>query len=87
MNPGLILCWRKTGAPLLVFPKANEESLRGQLGVAGRGEASAEVLEDVKGQTAHQRDDGHLPQKRHCGDEVHVWQGRRGQRSERGCGT
>lgn len=39
-------------------------SLRGQLGVARRGEASPQVLEDVKRQTAHQRDDGHLPQER-----------------------
>ncbi len=57
----------KTGKPLCV-PTANEargssQSLRGQLGVVGRGEASAEVLEDVKRQTAHQRDDGHLPQE------------------------
>lgn len=59
-------------------PEVSSQSLRGQLGVAGRGEASAEVLEDVKGQTAHQRDGGHLPQERHRGDEVYVWRGRRG---------
>lgn len=50
--------------------------LGGQLGVAGRGEAPAQVLEDVERQAADQRDDGHLPQERHRGDEVDVWQGK-----------
>lgn len=49
-------------------------TLRGELGVAGRREASTQVLEDVKRQAAHQRDDGHLPQERHRGDKVHVWE-------------
>lgn len=48
--------------------------LRGELGVAGRREASTQVLEDVERQAAHQRDDGHLPQERHRGDKVHVWE-------------
>lgn len=48
--------------------------LRGQLGVVGRGEAPAQVLEDVKRQTAHQRDDGHLPQERYGGDEVNIYE-------------
>lgn len=59
--------------------EAPPRSLGGQLGVAGWGEASAQVLEDVKGQAAHKRDDGHLPQERHCGDEVHVWREPRGE--------
>lgn len=44
-------------------PEAPLALLRGQFGVAGWGEASAQVLENVKRQTAHQRDDRHLPQE------------------------
>lgn len=58
-------------------PRWTSQCLGGQLGVAGRGEAPAQVLEDVKGQAADQRDDGHLPQERQRGDEVHVWHGPR----------
>lgn len=50
--------------------------LGGQLGVAGRGEAPAQVLEDVERQAADQGDDRHLPQERHRGDEVDIWQGK-----------
>lgn len=46
--------------------------LGGQLGVAGRREASAQVFQDVQGQAADQRDDSHLPNERKCGDEVHI---------------
>lgn len=60
------------------FPAVNEAgrscwTLGGQLGVAGWGETPAQVLEDVQRQAADQCDDGHLPQERHCGDEVYVW--------------
>lgn len=58
-------------------PACSSQCLGGQLGVAGWGEAPAQVLEDVKGQAADQRDDGHLPQERQRGDEVHVWHGPR----------
>lgn len=54
--------------------------LCGQLGVAGRWEASPQVLEDVERQTAHQRDGRHLPQERQRGDEVHIWHGHTGRR-------
>lgn len=49
-----------------------DSSLGGQFGVAGRGEASAQVLEDVERQAAHQCDGRHFPQERHGGDEVHI---------------
>lgn len=51
-------------------PRAH--SLGRELGVAGRGEPSSQVLEDVEGQTADQSDDGHFPQEGQSGDEVHV---------------
>lgn len=51
-------------------------SLGREFGVVGRGEAPAQVLQDVERQTADQRDDRHLPQERHRGDEVDVWQRR-----------
>lgn len=63
--------------------EGSSPSLRGELGVAGRREASTQVLEDVKRQAAHQRDDGHLPQERYCGDEVHVWAGEQSRNRER----
>lgn len=60
-------------------PAASRRALLGgQLGVAGRGEAPAQVLQDVEGQAADQGDDGHLPQERHRGDEVDVWRGKAG---------
>lgn len=62
--------------------EGSSPSLRGELGVAGRREASTQVLEDVKRQAAHQRDDGHLPQERYRGDEVHVWAGEQSQNRE-----
>lgn len=74
-----------SGADIFLFSEAPPLSLGGQLGVAGWGEASAQVLEDVKRQAAHKRDDGHLPQERHCGDEVDVWQ--EGNIRERSSGT
>lgn len=46
--------------------------LRRELRVAGRGEPSAQVLENVQGEAADQSDDGHLPQERQSGDEVHI---------------
>lgn len=58
---------------MAVLPRA-PLTLRGELGVAGRREASTQVLEDVKRQAAHQRDDSHLPQERHRDDKVHVWE-------------
>ena len=81
----------KTATPFCVFSppvkeaEGSRQSLSGQLGVVGRGEASAQVLEDVKRQTAHQRDDEHLPQERHRGDEVDVCRGgRRGKDQHEG---
>lgn len=53
--------------------RGSSQGLRGELGVAGRREASAQVLEDVKRQATHQRDGGHLPQERHRGDKIHIW--------------
>lgn len=47
-------------------------ALGGQLGVAGRREASAQVFQDVQGQAADQRDDGHLPNERQRGDEIDI---------------
>lgn len=47
-------------------------SLRGELGVAGRGEPSAQVLEDVEGQAADQGDNRDFPQEGQSGDEVHI---------------
>lgn len=46
--------------------------LRRELRVAGRGEPSPQVLENVQGQAADQSDHGHLPQERQSGDEVHI---------------
>lgn len=59
--------------PGVTTGRGSSRSLRGELGVAGRREASAQVLEDVKRQATHQRDGGHLPQERHRGDKMHVW--------------
>lgn len=56
----------------ILRPLGGDLVLRGQLGVIGWREASAQVLEDVQGQTAHQRDDGHFPQERYGGDEINI---------------
>lgn len=79
---GLTVRWMRARRSL-GFPAASRRpevpvgTLGGQLGVARRGETPAQVLEDVEGQAADQRDDGHLPQERHRGDEVDVWHGMR----------
>lgn len=49
-----------------------QRPLGGELGIVGRGEAPTQVLEDVEGQAADQRDGRHLPQERRRGDEVHI---------------
>lgn len=56
----------------ILRPLGGDLGLRGQLGVIGWREASAQVLEDVQGQTAHQRDDSHFPQERYGGDEINI---------------
>lgn len=47
-------------------------SLRGQFGVAGRGEPSPQIFEDVERQAADQSDNRHLPDERQGGDEIHI---------------
>lgn len=84
-------CWMRARRSLAWFSSRFKEAggscrtLGGQLGVAWRGETPAQVLEDVERQAADQRDDGHLPQERHRGDEVDVWQGKARDGTRAGC--
>lgn len=43
-----------------------------ELRVAGRGEPSSQILEDVQGETADQSDNRDFPQERQRGNEVHI---------------